>query len=202
MHVSQCSHPIICTSTLFTVTLLQTVHPTSSIPPTVTVSVTGTLLQTMQPTGSIPPTVTASVTGTSTLLQTMQPTSRPSMTPGEGNHQTCSSDIVAGIMAVAVTMGMLNIIFIAVIVMLVVALVKRGKRQVQGSVVYYDVQKVEMKDNKAYGHSTMRVADTVPGYEAEYEEVDCVKVSGGNQGGRIEMKKNEAYAQPGGNNTH
>ena len=159
----------------------------------------------MQPTGSIPPTVTASVTGTSTLLQTVQPTSRPSMTPGEGNQQTCSSDIVAGIMAVAVTMGVLNIIFIAVIVMLVVALVRRGKRQVPDSAVYYDVQKtskVEMKDNKAYGHSTMRVAETVPGCEAEYEEVDRVKVSGGNQGGGIEMKKNEAYAQPGGNNTH
>ena len=53
-----------------------------------------------------------------------------------------------------------------------------------------------MKDNKAYGHSTMRVAETVPGCEAEYEEVDRVKVSGGNQGGGIEMKKNEAYAQP------
>ena len=159
----------------------------------------------MQPTGSIPPTVTASVTGTSTLLQTVQPTSRPSMTPGEGNQQTCSSDIVAGIMAVAVTMGVLNIIFIAVIVMLVVAQVKRGKRQVPDSAVYYDVQKsskVEMKDNKAYGHSTMRVAETVPGCEAEYEEVDRVKVSGGNQGSGIEIKKNEAYAQPGGNNTH
>ena len=159
----------------------------------------------MQPTGSIPPTVTASVTGTSTLLQTVQPTSRPSMTPSEGNQQTCSSDIVAGIMAVAVTMGVLNIIFIAVIVMLVVALVKRGKRQVSDSAVYYDVRKsskVEMKDNKAYGHSTMRVAETVPGCEAEYEEVDRVKVSGGNQGGGIEMKKNEVYAQPGGNNTH
>ena len=159
----------------------------------------------MQPTGSIPPTVTASVTGTSTLLQTVQPTSRPSMTPGEGNQQTCSSDIVAGIMAVAVTMGVLNIIFIMVIVMLVVALVKRGKRQVSDSAVYYDVQKsskVEMKDNKAYGHSTMRVAETVPGCKAEYEEVGRVQVSGGNQGGGIEMKKNEVYAQPGGNNTH
>ena len=159
----------------------------------------------MQPTSSIPPTVTVSVTGTSTLLQTVQPTSRPSMTPSEGNQQTCSSDIVAGIMAVAVTMGVLNIIFIMVIVMLMVALVKRGKRQVSDSAVYYDVRKsskVEMKDNKAYGHSTMRVAETVPGCEAEYEEVDRVKVSGGNQGGGIEMKKNEAYAQPGGNNTH
>ena len=158
----------------------------------------------MQPTSSILPTVTVSVTGT--LLQTVQPTLRPSMTPGEGNQQTCSSDIVAGIMAVAVTMGVLNIIFIAVIVMLVVALVKRGKRQVSDSAVYCDIQKsskVEMKDNKAYGHSTMRVAETVPSCEAEYEEVDRVQVSGGNwQHGGIEMKKNEPYAQPGGNNTH
>ena len=128
---------------------------------------------------------------------------RPSMTPGEGSQQDCNTNnILAGTTA---AMGVLNIIFIAVIVMLVVALVKRGKRQVKGSAVYYDVQKsskVEMKDNKAYGHSTMRVAETVPGCEAEYEEVDRVKVSGGNQGGGIEMKKNEAYAQPGGNNTH
>ena len=157
----------------------------------------------MQPTGSIPPTVTASVTGTSTLLQTVEPTSRPSMTPSEGSQQDCNANnILAGTTA---AMGVLNIIFIAVIVMLVVALVKRGKRQVQGSAVYYDVQKsskVEMKDNKAYGHSTMRVAETVPGCKAEYEEVGRVQVSGGNQGGGIEMKKNEVYAQPGGNNTH
>ena len=89
--------------------------------------------------------------------------------------------------------------------MLVVALMRRGKRQVQGSAVYYDVQKssrVEMKDNKAYGHNTMRVAETVPSCEAEYEEVDRVQVSGGNQRGGIEMKKNEAYAQPRGDNTH
>ena len=130
----------------------------------------------------------------------IQPTSsilpRPSMTPGEGSQQDCNTNILAGTTA---AMGVLNIIFIAVIVMLVVALVRHGKRQVPGSAVYYDVQKsskVEMKDNKAYGHSTMRVAETVPGCEAEYEEV------GRNQGGGIEMKKNEAYAQPGGNNTH
>ena len=84
--------------------------------------------------------------------------------------------------------------------MLVVALMQSRKRQFPGSAVHYeDVQKssrVEMKDNKAYGHSTMRVAETVPGCEAEYEEVDRVQVSGGNQRGGIEMKKNEAYAQP------
>ena len=136
----------------------------------------------------------------------IQPTSsilpRPSMTPGEGSQQDSNANILAGTTA---AMGVLNIIFIAVIVMLVVALVRRGKRQVPDSAVYYDVQKsskVEMKDNKAYGHSTMRVAETVPSCEAEYEEVDHVKVSGGNQHGGIEMKKNEAYAQPGGNNTH
>ena len=136
----------------------------------------------------------------------IQPTSsilpRPSMTPGEGSQQDCNTNILAGTTA---AMGVLNIIFIAVIVMLVVALVKRGKRQVKGSAVYYDVQKsskVEMKDNKENGHSTMRVAETVPGCKAEYEEVGRVQVSGGNQGGGIKMKKNEAYAQPGGNNTH
>ena len=130
----------------------------------------------------------------------IQPTSsilpRPSMTPGEGSQQDCNTNILAGTTA---AMGVLNIIFIAVIVTLVAALVKRGKRQIPGSTVYYDIQKsskVEMKDNKAYGHSTMRVAETVPSCEAEYEEVGC------NQGGGIEMKKNEAYAQPGGNNTH
>ena len=118
------------------------------------------------------------------------------MTPGEGSQQDCNTNILAGTTA---AMGVLNIIFIAVIIMLVIALMKRGKRQIPGSTVYYDVQKsskVEMKDNKAYGHSTMRVAETVPSCEAEYEEV------GRNQGGGIEMKKNEAYAQPGGNNTH
>ena len=102
-------------------------------------------------------------------------------------------------------MGVLNIIFIAVIIMLVVALMRRGKRQFPGSAVYYDVQKssrVEMTDNKAYGHSAVRVAETVPGCEAEYEEVDRVQVSGGNQRGGIKMKKNEAYAQPKGDNTH
>ena len=130
----------------------------------------------------------------------IQPTSsilpRPSMTPGERSQQDCNTNILAGTTA---AMGVLNIIFIAVIIMLVIALMKRGKRQIPGSTVYYDIQKsskVEMKDNKAYGHSTMRVAETVPSCEAEYEEV------GRNQGGGIEMKKNEAYAQPGGNNTH
>ena len=130
----------------------------------------------------------------------IQPTSsilpRPSMTPGEGSQQDCNTNILAGTTA---AMGVLNIIFIAVIIMLVIALMKRGKRQIPGSTVYYDIQKsskVEMKDNKAYGHSTMRVAETVPSCEAEYEEV------GRNQGGGIEMKKNEAYAQPRGNNTH
>ena len=124
------------------------------------------------------------------------------MTPGEGSQQDCNTNILAGTTA---AMGVLNIIFIAVIVVLVVALVKRGKRQVSDSAVYYDVQKsskVEMKDNKENGHSTMRVAETVPGCKAEYEEVGRVQVSGGNQGGGIKMKKNEAYAQPGGNNTH
>ena len=158
----------------------------------------------MESTSSILPTVTVSVM--STLLQTVEPTLRPSMTPGEGNQQTCSSDIVAGIIAAAVTMAVLNIIFIAIIVMLLVVLMRHGKRQVQGSAVHYeDVQKssrVEMKDNKAYGHSTMRVAETVPGCEAEYEEIDRVQVTGGNQGGGIEMKKNEAYAHPRGDNTH
>ena len=139
----------------------------------------------MEPTSSICPTVTVSVMGT--LLQTVEPTSRPSMT---SNQKGCvNTDIVAGIIAAAVTMGILNIILIAVIVILVVALMRRGKRQVQSSAVHYeDVQKssrVEMKDNKAYGHSTMRVAETVPGCEAEYEEVDRVQVSGGNQGGGI-----------------
>ena len=168
-------------------------EPTSSIFP---VGVTDTLLQTMEPTGSICPTVTISVMGTP--LQIVEPTSRPSMTSGEGNQQTYSIDIVAGIIAAAATMGVLNIILIAVIVML---LMRRGKRQVPGSAVHYeDVQKisrVEMKDNKAYGHSTVRVAETVPGCKAE---VDRVQVSGGNQGGGIE--KNEAYAQPRGDNTH
>ena len=149
----------------------------------------------MQPTSSILPTVTVAVT--KVLLQTVEPTSRPSMTPGEGSQQDCNTNnILAGTTA---AMGVLNIIFIAVIIMLVIALMKRGKRQIPGSTVYYDIQKsskVEMKDNKAYGHSTMRVAETVPSCEAEYEEV------GRNQGGGIEMKKNEAYAQPGSNNTH
>ena len=132
----------------------------------------------------------------------MEPTSTPSMTPGEGSQQDCNTSILAGTTA---AMAVLNIIFIAVIVILVVALTQSRKRQSPGSDVYYDVQKssrVEMKDNKAYGHSTVRVAETVPGCEAEYEEVDRVQVSGGNQGGGIEMKKNEAYAQPRGNNTH
>ena len=149
-------------------------EPTSSIFP---VGVTDTLLQTMEPTGSICPTVTVSVMGTP--LQTVEPTSRPSMTSGEGNQQTYSIDIVAGIITAAATMGVLNIILIAVIVML---LMRRGKRQFQSSAVHYeDVQKssrVEMKDNKAYGHSTVRVAE----------------------GGGIE--KNEVYAQSRGDNTH
>ena len=135
----------------------------------------------------------------------MEPTSTPSMTLGEGSQQDRNTNILAGTTA---AMAVLNIIFIAVIVILVVlvvALMRRGKRQFPGSDVYYDAQKssrVEMKDNKAYGHSTVRVAETVPGCEAEYEEVDRVQVSGGNQGGGIEMKKNEAYALPRGDNTH
>ena len=133
----------------------------------------------------------------------MEPTSRPSMTPSEGGQQDRITNILAGTTA---AMAVLNIIFIAVIVILVVALMRRGKRQVPGSAVhYYDIQKssrVEMKDKKAYGHCTVRVAETVPGCEAEYEEVDRVQVSGSNQGGGIEMKKNEAYAQPRGDNTH
>ena len=153
----------------------------------------------MEPTSSRCPTVTVSVT--STLLQTVEPTSRPSMTPSEGNQQDCvNTDIVAGIIAAAVTMGVLNIIFVTVTVVLVVALMQCRKKQVKSSAVRYeDVQKssrVEMKDNYAYGHSPVMVAETVPGCEAEYEEVDRVQVSGGNQGGGIEMKKNEAYAQP------
>ena len=157
-------------------------------------SFTGTQL-----TSSIHPTVTVS---TSSLLQNVKPTSRPGMTPGEGSQQDCNTNILAGTTA---AMAVLNIIFIAVIIVLVVALIRRGKRQFPGSAVYYDVQKssrVEMKDNKAYGHSTMRVAETVPGCEAEYEEIDRVQVTGGNQRGGIEMKKNEAYAQPRGDNTH
>ena len=153
----------------------------------------------IQPTSSILP----SLRVTSTLLQTVEPTSIPNVTPGEGSQQDCNTNILAGTIA---AMAVLNIIFIAVIVILVVALMRRGKKQVPGSAVhYYDVQKssrVEIKDNKAYGHSTVRVAETVPGCEAEYEEVDRVQVSGGNQGGGIEMKKNEAYAEPRGDNTH
>ena len=152
----------------------------------------------IQPTSSILP----SLRVTSTLLQTVEPTSIPSMIPGEGSQQDCNTNILAGTIA---AMGVLNIIFIAVIVILVVALMQSRKRQVPGSALYYDVQKssrVEMKDNKAYGHSTVRVAETVPGCEAECEEVDHVQVSGGNQGGGIEMKKNEAYAQPRGDNAH
>ena len=86
---------------------------------------------------SVLSTITISVT--STLLQTMEPTSRPSMTPGEGRQQDdCNADISAGTIAAAVTMGVLNIIFIAIIVMLVVALMRCWKRQVQGSA---DVQR-------------------------------------------------------------
>ena len=152
----------------------------------------------IQPTSSILP----SLGVTSTFLQTVESTLIPNMTPGEGSQQDRITNILAGTTA---AMAILNIIFIAVIVILVVALMRRGKRQVPSSAVYYDVQKssrVEMKDNKAYGHCTMKVAETVPGCEAEYEEVDRVQVSGGNQGGGIEMKKNEAYAQPRGDNTH
>ena len=56
--------------------------------------------------------------------------------------------------------AVLNIIFIAVIVILVVTLMRRGKRQFPGTAVYYDVQissRVEMKDNKAYGHRLQRL---------------------------------------------
>ena len=133
------------------------------------------------------------VSVTSTLLQTVKPTSRPSMTSGEGNQQTCNSDIVAGIIAAAATMGVLNIIFVSVTVVLVVALMRCRKRQVQSSAVHYeDVQKssrVEMKDNKAYGHSTVMAAETVPGCEAEFEAVYRVQMSGGNQGGGIEKMR-------------
>ena len=78
----------------------------------------------------------------------MEPASRSSMTPGEGGQK--DTNILAGTTA---AMAILNIIFIAVIVILVIALMRCGKRQFQSSAVHYeDVQKssrVEMKDNKA-----------------------------------------------------
>ena len=66
---------------------------------------------------------------TSTILQNIEPTSRSSMTPGEGSQQ----DDCSGTIAAVVTMGVLNIIFIAIFVTLMVALMRSRKKQVQGS---------------------------------------------------------------------
>ena len=84
---------------------------------------------------SVLSTITISVT--STILQNMEPTSRPSMTPSEGCQQDNCNDR-SGTIAAVVTMGVLNIIFITIIVTLVVALMRCRKKQVQGSA---DVQR-------------------------------------------------------------
>ena len=131
------------------------------------------------------------VSATSTLLHTMEPTSRPSMTPGEGSQQdNCNTDILAGTIAAVVTMGVLNIIFIVVIAMLVAALIRCGKRQVQDSAGIQRSSTIEMKGNIAYGH---RVVETAPDCEAEYEDVDSVQGTDSNECHGIEMRKNEVY---------
>ena len=71
-------------------------------------------------------------------------------------------------------MGTLNIFFLAVVFVLVVALMHNRKRQVKDNDEHYeDVGKgIEMKENKAYGHCATRDTETAPSGEAEYEEID------------------------------
>jgi len=99
------------------------------------------------------------------------------MLPGRENEQdgTCdnTTNSVATFIA-AVTMGTLNIFFLAVVFALTVALVHNRKRQ--NDERYEDIQKdskiIQMKENKAYGHCATRDTGTALSGEAEYEEID------------------------------
>jgi len=101
------------------------------------------------------------------------------MLPGRENEQdgTCdnTTNSVATFIA-AVTMGTLNIFFLAVVFALTVALVHNRKRQNDERYEHYeDIQRdtrIQMKENKAYGHCATRDTETTLSGEAEYEEID------------------------------
>ena len=124
---------------------------------------------------SLLPTVTVTVTNTLLLLLPTQ-----SMLPGSENEQECTCDNTSNSVATliaAVTMGTLNIFFLAVVFVFTVALVHNRKRQVKDNDKRYeDIQKdsriIQMKENKAYGHCATRDTETVLSGEAEYEEID------------------------------
>jgi len=101
------------------------------------------------------------------------------MLPGRENERvgTCdnTTNSVATFIA-AVTMGTLNIFFLAVVFVLMVALVHNRKRQVKDNDEHYeDIQRdtrIQMKENKAYGHCATRDTETTLSGEAEYEDID------------------------------
>ena len=120
-------------------------------------------------------TVTVTVINTLFLLTPTQ-----SILPGRENEQDgiCNNitNSVATLIA-AVTMGTLNIFFLAVVFVLTVALVHNRKRQVKDNDERYeDIQRdtriIQMKENKAYGHCATRDTETALSGEAEYEEID------------------------------
>jgi len=95
------------------------------------------------------------------------------MLPGSG---TCDNTTNSAFIA-AVTMGTLNIFFLAIVFSLTVALVHNRKRQVKDNDERYeDIQKdsriIQMKENKAYSHCVTRDIETALSGEAEYEEID------------------------------
>ena len=99
------------------------------------------------------------------------------MLPGRENEQDgiCNNSVATFI--AAVTMGTLNIFFLAVVFVLMVALMHNRKRQVKDNdECYEDIQKdnriIQMKENKAYGHCATRDTEIALSGEAEYEEID------------------------------
>ena len=118
---------------------------------------------------------TVSVTVTNTFLQ-LTPTQ--SMLPGRENEQDGTyNNITNSVFIAAVTMGTLNIFFLAVVFALTVALMHNRKRQVKDNDERYeDIQKdnriIQMKENKAYGHCATRDTETALSGETEYEEID------------------------------
>ena len=96
------------------------------------------------------------------------------MLPGRENEQdgTCDNTTNSVFIA-AVTMGTLNIFFLAVVFVLMVALMHNRKRQVKDNdECYEDIQKdnriIQMKENKAYSHCATRDTETALSGEAEY----------------------------------